>query len=146
MTSSQVDVVIEAGAILGEGPVWTGDSLWWVDIEGQRIHRTDPTTGRDQIIQLDAPIGAVIPRADGGACCRGERKPKGEHSKEPRGRGRAVHHVPEQWFVEEFHSRECQSQNHSSSEQQANRAGSPRYDERAPNHHRNVRDRTANIA
>ena len=66
MASFEVDVVIEAGAILGEGPVWTGDSLWWVDIEGQRIHHTDPATGRDGIIQLDAPIGAVIPRADGG--------------------------------------------------------------------------------
>jgi sugar lactone lactonase YvrE len=64
--SAEVEVVIEAGAILGEGPVWTGDSLWWVDIEGQRIHHTDPGTGRDQIIQLDAPVGAVIPRADGG--------------------------------------------------------------------------------
>jgi sugar lactone lactonase YvrE len=64
--SAEVEVVIEAGAILGEGPVWTGDSLWWVDIEGQRIHHTDPGTGRDRIIQLDAPIGAVIPRVQGG--------------------------------------------------------------------------------
>jgi sugar lactone lactonase YvrE len=64
--SAEVEVVIEAGAILGEGPVWTGDSLWWVDIEGQRIHRTDPATGQDQITQLDATIGAVIPRAGGG--------------------------------------------------------------------------------
>jgi sugar lactone lactonase YvrE len=66
MVSAEVDVVIEAAAILGEGPVWTGDSLWWVDIEGQRIHRTDPATGRDQITQMDDPIGAVIPRVQGG--------------------------------------------------------------------------------
>jgi sugar lactone lactonase YvrE len=66
MASRDVDVVIDASEILGEGPVWVDDSLWWVDIEGHRIHRTDPDTGQDRVIQLDDPIGSVIPRATGG--------------------------------------------------------------------------------
>ena len=66
MTSRDVDVVIDIGAILGEGPVWVDDSLWWVDIEGHRIHRTEPDAGQDHVMQLDGPIGSVIPRATGG--------------------------------------------------------------------------------
>lgn len=66
MASFEIDVVIDSGALLGEGPVWAGDSLWWVDIEGQLIHRTDPETGNDHITHLDTPVGAAIPRSQGG--------------------------------------------------------------------------------
>ena len=31
-----LEVVLDAHAVLGEGPVWVGDRLWWVDIEGHR--------------------------------------------------------------------------------------------------------------
>jgi sugar lactone lactonase YvrE len=34
MAPPEIDVVVEAGALLGEGPIWTGESLWWVDIDG----------------------------------------------------------------------------------------------------------------
>ena len=61
------DVVLAAGATLGEGPVWVGDRLWWVDIEGERIHRTDPTTAADDVIDTGEPIGAIVPRAGGGS-------------------------------------------------------------------------------
>ena len=66
MTSREVDVVIDVAAILGEGPVWVDDSLWWVDIEGHRIHRTNPATGQDHVTRMDSPIGFVIPRATEG--------------------------------------------------------------------------------
>ena len=62
----EVDVIFQAGAILGEGPVWVDESLWWVDIEGQRIHRSNPQTREDALTKTDGPIGSVIPRADGG--------------------------------------------------------------------------------
>lgn len=32
-------------ATLGEGPIWTGDALWFVDIKGHKIHNYSPATG-----------------------------------------------------------------------------------------------------
>ena len=61
------DVVLDAGADLAEGPVWTGDALWWVDIDVGRLHHTDPDSGVDEVIEVGEPVGAVIPRAGGGA-------------------------------------------------------------------------------
>jgi sugar lactone lactonase YvrE len=61
------DVVLEAGADLAEGPVWTGDELWWVDLEAGRVHHTDPVIGSDEVIEVGEPVGAVIPRSGGGA-------------------------------------------------------------------------------
>lgn len=64
-TSPDVDVVVKAGAILGEGPGWIDESLWWVDVEGRSIHRTNPETGEDALWTTDGPVGSVIPRAGG---------------------------------------------------------------------------------
>ena len=45
MTS--IEAVSHAPAILGECPVWSvrQQMLYWADIDGQAIHRLDPTTG-----------------------------------------------------------------------------------------------------
>ena len=40
--TSGPECVLQARAELGEGPVWRGGALWFVDIKGQRIHRLDP--------------------------------------------------------------------------------------------------------
>ena len=64
----EVEVVVDAGAHLGESPVWdvrTG-RLAWVDILGRRLHRTDPTTGATDSTELPLDIGAIAPRAAGG--------------------------------------------------------------------------------
>lgn len=63
-----VDLLLDARALLGESPRWhAGEArLYWVDIDSCRIHRTDPATGADEIMQLDQPIGCVAPRAGGG--------------------------------------------------------------------------------
>ena len=37
--------VLPVEAILGEGPVWTRDALWFVDIKRHRVYRFDPATG-----------------------------------------------------------------------------------------------------
>lgn len=51
--------------LLGEGPAWDGAVLWFVDIEGRRIHRYDPATGA--VDGWDAPeqVGWVLPADDG---------------------------------------------------------------------------------
>ncbi len=63
-----VELVLDAGALLGESPRWSAAEarLYWVDIDSFRIHRTDPATGTDEVMQLDQPVGCVALRAGGG--------------------------------------------------------------------------------
>jgi xylono-1,5-lactonase len=58
--------VLGVAATLGEGPVWTGDRLWFVDIKQCRIHRFDPASGAAKQWDAPAPVGWVLPRAGGG--------------------------------------------------------------------------------
>ena len=62
------DLVLDAHATLGEGPVWDADAgvLWWVDIEGRRIHRFDPARRADTAFETASMVGAVAIRASGG--------------------------------------------------------------------------------
>jgi len=64
----QAELLVDAHASLGEGPVWDerDGCLWWVDIMGQAIHRSDPATGRDEIVPIGQLVGAVVSRASGG--------------------------------------------------------------------------------
>jgi sugar lactone lactonase YvrE len=63
-----VDLLLDAGALLGESPRWSAPEqrLYWVDIEGRKIHRTDPATGTDEVMLLDEQVGCVVPRKNGG--------------------------------------------------------------------------------
>ena len=63
-----LEVVLEAHAVLGEGPSWddvTG-RLLWVDIINQEIHSFDPRTGRDERVRVEQPVGAAVIREGGG--------------------------------------------------------------------------------
>ena len=64
--TSGPECVLQARAELGEGPVWHGGALWFVDIKGQRIHRLDVRTGEQRSWSAPAPPGFVAPTADGG--------------------------------------------------------------------------------
>jgi sugar lactone lactonase YvrE len=63
-----VEVLVEARAELGEGPIWDARTgrLAWVDILGRRIHQTDPATGVTDSIEVPLDVGAIAPRAAGG--------------------------------------------------------------------------------
>jgi sugar lactone lactonase YvrE len=63
-----VDRLLDAGALLGESPFWhaADKRLYWVDIEGLKIHRTDPATGADEVMELAEQVGCIAPRAQGG--------------------------------------------------------------------------------
>jgi sugar lactone lactonase YvrE len=67
-TELEAELVLDAHATLGEGPVWDVDGgvLWWVDIEGKWIHRFDPSTRADTTIPTPSHVGAVALRARGG--------------------------------------------------------------------------------
>lgn len=53
-------------AELGEGPVWAGGALWFVDIKGPKIHRYDPATGARGSWNAPEPIGFLLPARSGG--------------------------------------------------------------------------------
>ena len=64
----QGELVLDARALLGEGPVWDAAAsvLYWVDIDRCLVHRFDPATGEDETMDAVEPAGAVVPRAAGG--------------------------------------------------------------------------------
>ncbi|WP_053366412.1 SMP-30/gluconolactonase/LRE family protein [Bacillus sp. FJAT-27245] len=65
----EVELVVDAKAILGEGPSWDRKSgvLYWVDIEGKKVHLFNPGTGENRAIDVGQMVGAVVPRESGGA-------------------------------------------------------------------------------
>jgi sugar lactone lactonase YvrE len=66
--ADDVEVVVAAGAELGEGPFWDVRSarLVWVDIVGRSILLTDTRTGHTDTIDVPLDVGSVVPRDDGG--------------------------------------------------------------------------------
>ena len=65
MGMPSVDLVLDAKATLGEGPVWSVDEqrLYWVDIMKHEIHRTDPATGKDEVRDFGEQVGCLAIRA-----------------------------------------------------------------------------------
>lgn len=63
-----VECVLEAGAELGEGPVWdeAGQALWWVNILAPSINRFDPSAGTNKSIIVPDLVGAMALRSQGG--------------------------------------------------------------------------------
>lgn len=62
------EIVLDAKALLGEGPCWNArtQQLLWVDIEGYKLHITDPVAGTDRVIEIGQHVGTVVVRASGG--------------------------------------------------------------------------------
>jgi sugar lactone lactonase YvrE len=63
-----VDCVLDAKALVGEGAMWDDRTqhLWWVDIDGQKLHRFDPATGGDEDWPMPSRIGCFVFRESGG--------------------------------------------------------------------------------
>ena len=61
-----VDCVWPLAAELGEGPVWHGAALWFVDIKGRKIHRFDPAGGETKSWDAPSAPGFIAPLAGGG--------------------------------------------------------------------------------
>lgn len=62
----ELEVVWDAGATLGEGPIWYDGKLHWVDIEEGRVHIYHPKDKTKETFQLSGKIGTVVPRKSGG--------------------------------------------------------------------------------
>lgn len=58
--------ILAVGAMLGEGPVWIGDAVWFVDIKGHEVHRFDPVSRAHKIYEAPDQVGWVLPVEAGG--------------------------------------------------------------------------------
>lgn len=67
MSNLQAECVIRAQNELGEGPVWDDrlGELFWVDINGCKLHRFRPSDGRQSAYSLERKVGSAVPAADG---------------------------------------------------------------------------------
>ena len=67
----EVELVVDAHAVLGEGPIWNPvtERLVWVDIMRSEVHEFDPITNIDSVIQIGRHVGTVVPRQCGGLVC-----------------------------------------------------------------------------
>ncbi|MEP6823174.1 MAG: SMP-30/gluconolactonase/LRE family protein [Ramlibacter sp.] len=65
--TGSVACVLEAGALLGEGTLWSvrEQALYWVDILGCVLHRFDPATAATATWKFDEEVSAVAERAHG---------------------------------------------------------------------------------
>jgi sugar lactone lactonase YvrE len=66
-TGRDPDLVLDAGADLGEAPIWDGRAreVIWVDITRGLVHRFDPATGSDVATDVGRPLGAAAPTSSG---------------------------------------------------------------------------------
>jgi sugar lactone lactonase YvrE len=64
----KAELVLDAKAILGEGAAWVANRqrLYWVDIQGKKVHVYDPAEGSDRAIEVDQQVGTLAPREKGG--------------------------------------------------------------------------------
>jgi sugar lactone lactonase YvrE len=60
--------VHQANAVTGEAPLWdaTTETLWWIDIQGQRLLGFSPESGREQAQNLPSMPGLIVARRRGG--------------------------------------------------------------------------------
>ncbi len=57
---------------MGRGPVWCGDSLYYVDTEGHKVHRFNPESGEELSWETGQRVGTVVPRSEGGLIFAGD--------------------------------------------------------------------------
>jgi sugar lactone lactonase YvrE len=68
VTELEATCVLPARAMLGESPVWSDReaALFWVDIDGQAVHRFDPATGLDETRPAPGRPGSLALTAEAG--------------------------------------------------------------------------------
>ncbi len=62
------ELVLDCRDVTGECPVWDGDArvLWWVDINGRRLHRYDPVRREHRTLATPGRVGSFALTRSGG--------------------------------------------------------------------------------
>ena len=65
----ELNIALEDGAYLGEGPCWDEREslLYWIDGLGKAVHVFEHGNGRDRETRMDQFVGCVVLREKGGA-------------------------------------------------------------------------------
>lgn len=65
--SVEPELVLDVRAELGEGPIWDAarERLLFVDIMRGHVHEFNPSTGKDRVIEVGQPVGAIAPTVRG---------------------------------------------------------------------------------
>jgi len=68
ISDDDVRCVLKWNAIVGESPLWHPQErrLYWVDIQGEKVHRFDPKKGRNETFDLPEIVTCVAFRKRGG--------------------------------------------------------------------------------
>jgi sugar lactone lactonase YvrE len=68
IAGDDVQCVLQADAIVGESPLWHPQErrLYWVDIQGKKVHRFDPASGRNESFALPEIVTCLAFRKRGG--------------------------------------------------------------------------------
>tara|TARA_B100001971_G_scaffold210140_1_gene235014 strand:+ start:9532 stop:10425 length:894 start_codon:yes stop_codon:yes gene_type:complete len=61
MTTPKIQTIGNKVSQWGEGPIWWGDQLLYVDIKGHKIIRLDPESGNEAQWDVGELIGTVVP-------------------------------------------------------------------------------------
>ncbi|HUL72374.1 MAG TPA: SMP-30/gluconolactonase/LRE family protein [Vicinamibacterales bacterium] len=63
----EAELVLDVHAQLGEGPIWDAarQRLLFVDIMRGYVHEFDPANGKDRVLEVGQPVGAVAPTVRG---------------------------------------------------------------------------------
>lgn len=66
--SASASLLVNTQDMVGESPVWCGktNTLWWTDIDAQRLHALSWDTQQIQTWPLDEPAGCIALHAQGG--------------------------------------------------------------------------------
>ncbi|MGY6629004.1 MAG: SMP-30/gluconolactonase/LRE family protein [Oceanicaulis sp.] len=59
------ECIWDARAILGEGPVWDGQAVWWTDIKAPALHRYAPANGHKTSWTAPEAVGSFLIEPDG---------------------------------------------------------------------------------
>ncbi|HEX4050124.1 MAG TPA: SMP-30/gluconolactonase/LRE family protein [Steroidobacteraceae bacterium] len=62
----EIEVVLDAGAIIGESPTWASgeNALYWIDVKRPALYRYDPATGQQKMWGMPSDLGAFALVAD----------------------------------------------------------------------------------